>query len=153
MEYLSKITAKKIGIQPRKGTKFPENYNEVLATLFGIARSYSTGQSDFGTYQKFAGDFEATRTGDGETFRSARLILPPIIANQLQTAIDANTDEKSGIQFAVELGIKYSDNAIGYEWTVHPVGKVSANADPLAALREEVQKTLPAPERIKRKAK
>lgn len=146
MEFLTKITTKKIGVQPARG-KAPEIGTLLaVATLIGIARSYTAGESEYGAFLKFAGDFEAVRMSDGEVFRSARLILPPIIADQLQTAVDADAD-KGGVQFALELGIKGSDNQVGYEWAVRPLGKLSGTADPLAALREEAQKALPAPEK------
>lgn len=148
MQYVTKITTKKIGIQP-KGKDKPELGKVVmLATLIGIARDYKIGTSEYGEFAKFSGDFEATRASDGEVFRSARLILPAIFADSLRERLDADNGDggaRAGVQFAVEIGVVGSEVAIGYEWTLAPIGKVSGNADPLAALREEAQKALPAP--------
>lgn len=145
MEFVTKITTKKIGVQPSRTNKPEVGKTLWLATIIGIARSYKIGTSEYGEFAKFQGDFEAVRMVDGETFRAARMILPPILSEPLQTAVDAD-ESHSGVQFAFELGVKGSEVAIGYEWAVRPIGKVSGTADPLAALREEAQKALPAPE-------
>lgn len=146
MEYVTKITTKKIGVQPGRNEKPDIGKTVVVATLIGIARSYKAGTSEFGDFIKFAGDFEAVRASDGETFRSARAIFPAIFADSLQTAIDGDT-EHAGVQFAAELGVRGADNNVGYEWTIKPIGNVSGSADPLAMLRAEAVKTLPAPEK------
>ena len=148
MQYVTKITTKKIGIQPQRTNKPELGKKHMLATLIGIARDYKLGTSEYGEFAKFNGDFEAVRTSDGEVFRSARLILPPIFADSLRERLDADNGEggsKSGVQFAVEIGVVGSDVAIGYEWTLAPIGKVSGSADPLAALRDEAAKALPPP--------
>lgn len=150
MEFLTKLTTKKIGVQPARGKAPAVGKTEVVATLIGIARGYKPGSSEYGDFLKFSGDFEATRAEDGEVFRSGRAIFPAIFADQLQAAVDADA-EKTGVQFAVELGVKGSDASVGYEWTIKPIGKVSGSADPLAALREEAIKALPAPEKKAKK--
>lgn len=152
MEYVTKLTTKKIGVQPGRNEKPELGKTVVVATLIGIARSYKAGSSEYGEFLKFAGDFEATRVSDGETFRSARAIFPAIFADSLQTAIDSDTDH-NGVQFAAELGVRGAENAVGYEWTIRPIGNVSGNADPLAALRDEAVKALPAPESSKKSKK
>lgn len=140
MEILSKITLKTIGCQPK-----PNSVQKMatLATIYGIAQRYKIGTSNYGEFTKFQGDFEAVRVADGETFRSAALLLPPIIGDMLRATVDKADD--TGVQFGVEIGVKPSDVPIGYEYSVKPVFKTDA-ADALAHLRDSVLKSLPAPE-------
>lgn len=139
MEILSKITLKTIGCQPKPNKVTAAS---PLATIYGMATDYKIGTSNFGEFTKFKGDFRAVRIVDGEEFRSGSLLLPPTLADMLRVAVSQAKD--TGVQFAVELGVKPSDVPIGYEYSVRPLVNTD-QADPLAALAEQVRKALPAP--------
>lgn len=139
MFIVNKISVRKIGVQPTRKDHPEIGKVRSVATLIGIARAYKISTSEAGDFLKFSGDFEAVRISDGETMRSSRAIFPATFANPLRAAIDADTDN-AGVQFAAELSLKGIDNSIGYEWVFTPIGEVSGNADPLAALRAEARK-------------
>ena len=158
MQLESKISLKTIGAQPRPSEKITAR---AVAHVFGSARGYFIGQSTYGEFYKFRGDFEATNVETGEVYRSANLLLPDVIAMLLVDALHAagakagkakgaaGTHEEPGematapVEFAIEVGIRPRADAkpgtAAYEWTVKPLTPVR-DSDPLQRLREEVKK-------------
>lgn len=116
-----------------------------LYTVIGVAHATKTGNSDNGPFCAFLGSFEASRAKDGKVFQSGQCFVPKAVEDLLVSAMRAGQkdDAHASVEFAIEVGIKPSDTAIGYEYTVKNLVKTQ-NADPLAALRGKLL-TLPAP--------
>jgi hypothetical protein len=124
--------------------KVPEKPT-VLYRVIGFSHGIKTGTGDNGPWCAFLGSFEATRAHDGKVFQSGMCFVPKAVEDLLVASMKSGQKEDSGasIQFAIEVGVKPSDTAIGYEYTVKNLIK-TANADPLLTLREQM-KALPAP--------
>lgn len=136
-----KRTAAEMRVADFTGTK-------PLYRVIGSAHGVKTGSSDFGPFVAFLGSFEATRYDTGETFVGGQCFVPKAVEDMLLASLHAGKkkDENSGIEFGIEIGLKLSDTAIGYEFTVTNLIKTK-NADPLAALRAQLKPLprLPAP--------
>lgn len=129
-------TAKMFGTLPKPDKATP------LFQLIGIAVGVKHGNSTYGEWTAFTGDFEARSLyGEtaGQSFRSGKLFTPSAVTPLLLTALatDTETGEIPKVQFALEIGYQPAKNPIGYEYTVRPLVKMSG-ADPLAALRVQL---------------
>ena len=144
MELLSKISMKGVGAQPSKGSVTKDQGTIPLAIMYGRTTRYTVGQSTFGEFTKFNGSFEATNVKTGESFRSGNILLPRIVEDLLRGALDDREDANSALEFALEIGVKYSENPMGYEYTVRPLVELAAS-DELSHLRDTAVKALPAP--------
>jgi len=123
-----------------------------LFIVGGIATKTKRGQSDFGEWAALVGQFEATNIETGEVFVGPQCFLPEPLNSMMAASLDETDEEgnrtNASVQFAVEVGYKPADTATGYEYTTKEIVK-SDSADPLAALREEMTKALPAPAKKK----
>ncbi|WWT38939.1 ssDNA binding protein [Enterobacteria phage PRDroyal] len=138
MEIVSKLTLKTIGAQPKPHSV---KENTALASIYGRVRGKKVGQSTFGDFIKFEGEFEGVNIATGEVFRSGALILPKVLESLLAGAVDG----ENTVDFAVEIWAKPSEKGnTGYEYGVKPLIEPAAS-DELAALRNQVKAALPAP--------
>lgn len=138
MEIVSKLTLKTIGAQPKPHSV---KENTALASVYGRVRGKKVGQSTFGDFIKFEGEFEGVNIATGEVFRSGALILPKVLESLLAGAVDG----ENTVDFAVEIWAKPSEKGnTGYEYGVKPLIEPAAS-DELAALRNQVKAALPAP--------
>ncbi|WWT38629.1 ssDNA binding protein [Enterobacteria phage PRDmint] len=138
MEIVSKLTLKTIGAQPKPHSV---KENTALASIYGRIRGKKVGQSTFGDFIKFEGEFEGVNIATGEVFRSGALILPNVLETLLAGAVDGDNT----VDFAVEIWAKPSEKGnTGYEYGVKPLIEPAAS-DELAALRNQVKAALPAP--------
>lgn len=121
-----------------------------LYTVFGTANGTRTGESGFGSWVAFAGNFEAARTSDGKRFKAPEVILQSAAEKLLLIALqDIKTrDRNASVSFAFEVGIKTSDKwmasgeGASYEYTVE--SHINATrTDPLAHLRQKLLGVLP----------
>jgi len=121
-----------------------------LFTVIGIASKTKSGQSDFGPWTSLLGQFEATNIDTGELFIAPACFLPEPLNSMIAASLEETDDEgkqvNRSVQFAVEVGYKPNETAIGYEYTTKEIVE-SDQADPLAALRAEAKKGLPAPKK------
>lgn len=119
-----------------------------LYIVGGIANKVKTGDSQFGTWTALVGQFEATNVDTGEVFVAPQCFLPEPMNGMIAAALEATDKDgkrvNQSVQFAVEVGVKHAENQIEYEYTAKEIMK-SDSADPLAAIRETIQKALPAP--------
>ncbi len=169
MYFENKISMKTIGVQPKAGQPITDG---PIAHVYGSARNYLVGSSNYGTFTKFRGDFEAVNLATGESYRSQNLLLPEIASGLLiaalhaagakhGTAKTASTQEEPGepatspVEFAIEIGLRKTKSdkpgGAGYEFTLRPLIEAK-DSDPLAALRTAVEKhkALPAPQTEKK---
>jgi hypothetical protein len=115
-----------------------------VMTLVGIIKTFKQGESDYGLYTEFKGQFEAqSLIGDtaGQTFRAAKCFLPEVATDLLLEKInevaEANDGAIGDIQVAVKVVAVVDETAntlYGYE--VEPLIDVE-EADPLAILKQQ----------------
>jgi len=137
IELISKISTKTVA-----GTvsKPKEGESAVLYRVLGIANGIKSGESTYGEFTAFTGNFKAINLETGKVYQSGKVFLPSIAQTMLEGALsDANTDS---VEFAFDIGVKHAANAIGYEYTVTPLVAASDN-DPLSALESKVTAALP----------
>ena len=134
---ISKISVSKVF----GAIKAPKEKTSIMQVI-GIATSCKTGQSQYGEYIEFAGDFEAINLITGETFRSSKCFLPGAVPEMVAVALAKGKEVEgfSGLQFAFSIAVSPSQNPIGYEYQVTPLVE-NKEADPLAALRDAVSMT------------
>lgn len=144
---IRKVTAKSIC-----GKMSPPEKAKRLFSVFGIATKTKTGASDYGSWTALIGRFEAVNIETGEVFEAPQCFLPEPLNTMIAEALDEVDEDENRVNtsvgFSVEVGIKPSDVPIGYEYTTKENVKADT-ADPLAALREQTAKTLPAPAKKK----
>ncbi len=138
-----KISAKSVCGKLEKPTKATS-----LFIVGGIANKVKRGSSDYGDWAALVGQFEATNIETGEVFVGPQCFLPEPLNSMMAATLDETDAEgervNASVQFAVEVGYKKADTATGYEYTTKEIVSADA-ADPLAAIREEMTKALPAP--------
>lgn len=145
MELLNKMAAKSIignvkSQLPRDAEKNIEMGVKVsLFRVYGVARGLKRGESNFGPWTAFTGDFEAVKVSTGEVFRSSQLFLPEVAELMLVGPV-MDVKNVGGVQFAFDIGAKGEETSVGYQYTCDALLEVSDN-DPLAALKA----ILPAP--------
>jgi hypothetical protein len=148
-EIAGKLSAKKLfGKLPK-----PEAQT-ILYVAFGIADGIRTGESTYGAWEGLSGQFEfVSQYGEtaGKAYFGTQAFLPKNAHEMIATVLRHNAEKNDGdmgsVEFAIEVGYKPSDVAVGYEFTVRPIGKVRG-ADPLAAIRAQALQ-LPAPDSAK----
>jgi hypothetical protein len=107
----------------------------LLFRVYGIAHGIKKGESNFGPWVSFSGEFEAVGA-DGEVYRSANLFLPEV-AEQLLLPVVMSDKNEGGVRFAFDIGAKATEATVGYEYVVKPVVQIAEN-DSLAAFRTEL---------------
>lgn len=112
-----------------------------LMRVIGLANDTKTGNSTYGAWLSFSGQFEATNILTGEVSRSGNLFLPDVATELLAPVVKA----ASGIDVMIgfDIGVKPCNNAQGYEYTVTPLTEPSED-DPIARLKASAFSSLPA---------
>lgn len=133
--YIRKITPKTVMgkiVAPEKGSKPVFQY-----AVYGTADAVKQGESNYGTWFAFTGNFEANRH-DGEIFRASVLFLP----EPLQSILIDKLQDGMSVDVAVAVLVKPSDSPTGYEYVCQPLVETQSS-DALKLLREQVMKMLP----------
>lgn len=112
-----------------------------LMRVIGLANGIKTGNSNFGAWLSFSGQFEATNILTGEVSRGANLFLPDVAGELLAPVVKAA--EGNDVVVGFDIGAKPAGNAVGYEYTVTPLTKPSEN-DALGALKASAFADVPA---------
>jgi len=127
MELIKKITSKTVGydkpyLQTLFGTTLAKDGDTIAAyKVVGIVSDIRPGQSDFGPYAKFIGEFVCT-TENGEQFQSGTALLPTTIADLLQGAVMQAREKQQSVEFGCAIGVKRdSTSATGYVFTAQPL--------------------------------
>lgn len=127
----------------------PDEGDKPLMRVIGQAKGIKTGTSDYGDWAALTGIFEATNIETGEVYRSGVCFMPEIAQDMVIPAL--MQDSATAVDFAFEIGAEASeDSSVGYVYTIKPLIE-AAESDPLRALSEQVQKSLPAPKEEKAK--
>lgn len=148
-EIVSKVSVKTLIGKIKKPKE--DDKPRALVHIYGIVRGTKEQDTDYGVSTAFFGDFEGVNLETRERARGGKLFLPNSAAQLLKSAFEAaiKPDDDGAIplngsvQFALEIGIKYSEKSVGYEYVVKPLIQTTDN-DPLAQLRGNVSKMLPA---------
>lgn len=129
----------------------PEEKERYLYRIAGTASGTRTGQTDYGTWIAFIGNFTARRH-DGKLYASPRAILPQPMQDMLEAQISISLADglAAAVSFAVDIFIIQSDSSIGYEYLSRPV--LEAQNDAMSLLEASFEKVplpkgLPAPEK------
>lgn len=111
----------------------------------GLVSSFEKDESPYGEYTRFLGDFAMIHKG--KVYKSARLILPDIAANLLESAlvesIAAGGDGFRALEFALDIGKKADSdprNARGYVWAVEPLKSNPAQDRAVSVLGVDLSK-------------
>jgi hypothetical protein len=124
----------------RRGEKYFPIIEQNLCAIIGRADSLSMGESDYGAYAKFHGQFEGKNLLTGETLMAGNCILPPVAeALTLAAVAEAQRNDKNAaINIAFVVGVLDRPlSAVGYEFDVKVLTTATV-VDPLAALRAEI---------------
>lgn len=139
MQLLKKISTKTVvgkitrDMIPAKGTKY-------LFRIMGTAVGTKVGESNYGGFIGFRGNFKAVKVDDQTEVRSAVAFLPAMATDLLLAAVEGN-EASGGVQFAFDVGIKAGDTPTGYEYVVTPLVEAQ---DTLSQLESSLPK-LPGP--------
>lgn len=120
--------------------ELPEDKSPLhVMRIMGQATKTVTGNTDFGAFVGFMGNFEATNVRTGEIFRSGKCFLPPVATNLLEGAVAGANG--APVMFAFDIGVKEDDeSSVGYVYTATPILD-AGEADPI----EQMKKTINAP--------
>lgn len=115
------------------------NNSSPIIRVFGIASGIRTGQSNFGDWVAFTGDFGAINLESGEAYRGPQVFIPQPAQGMLEAALS----KSENVEFAFEIGVKPSKKgSMGYEYTVRPI-KEASDSDAFAALADLSRTDLP----------
>lgn len=109
----------------------------LIARIVGVVRTQKDGQTDYGTYVEFGGNFGATNH-KGETFRSPKCILPEPAQSLLSEAL-ASAGEGNAVELAFDFHAEPDAGDRGYKFACTPLMQQPED-DPvtrLAALTNE----------------
>jgi hypothetical protein len=137
-ELLKKITTKLV-MGDRISAADVKDGEIHLYGVIGICTGSKVGESQYGAWMGFTGQFEATRYKDGARFVAPIAFIPEPASSMMAAALDraAKNNQEPSLQFAFIIGAKKSTAAIGFEYTVEPVLQASQN-DALQALRDQI---------------
>ncbi len=103
VERLRKITLKGIGAQCDVEKLFgTEGKRLDLADVYGVATKAKPGQSDYGGYVAFLGQFRAINLETKQVFESSKCILPRFIEEELYGAL-GDSGESANVTFAIRI--------------------------------------------------
>lgn len=147
LKVLSKISAKTLGAAPKMilvevdGKQVARaDGAQSLFRIVGRAMGFKTGNTDYGQWVAFSGDFRATLFASGEMFQSSKVFLPESVTGMLQAALANST---AGADFAFDVGVIPATTTVGYQYTVTSLIPQDEKSDPLAALLEQVNSVAP----------
>lgn len=121
-----------IGARIRLNEGEAERY---LFRLAGRVTGIQTGNSDFGPWVAFKGNFQAQRA-DGELFAGPKCFVPEPVQSMLEDKIQSQLADGlvPSIQFGIDVYAVADDTAaVGYQFKVVPVLKPEDETDSLLA--------------------
>ena len=137
MQVVSKLSTKTM-IGTIKPGDLPEVGEKPLFRIMGIVNGVKTGQSTYGDWLAFTGQFKAVTISEdgeiGEEFRSGVCFLPEIATDLVRGAIP---EDGSTLEFAFDIGAVRFDSAQGYKFTVRPLVDAGVS-DPFEAIANKL---------------
>ena len=115
--YPKKITVKEINLSTEALEAIAEQSGKgkgvVVARIYGRIMKTESGNSQYGPYTRYYGEFEAVNTVDGSVHRSQQLIVPAVgeamVAEMLASVKKDNPD--AVVQIGFDVSVKYYDNS------------------------------------------
>jgi hypothetical protein len=148
MRVISKISPKALKTFPKMkfitegGKQVPRcDGDQILFRVIGRAVGTKKGNSDYGQYTSFTGDFRATILETGEVVRSSKIFLPEMITGMLESSL---VNATAGADFAFDIGVTEANTPTGYQYTVTSLLATTDDNDPLANLLASVAASAPA---------
>lgn len=117
---ISVISINKLGYTPKELRSLVEGEGGAafIARIIGVAAKVYTGQSKYGAWMGFEGDFSAAN-GKEEVFTSGAAYLPNNVAKGLKELLDAGQVE---VPVNVDVFVEESDkSASGYRYICRPI--------------------------------
>lgn len=89
----------------------------------GIVRRVNVVATHYGDSLEFTGQFRAVDLETGEISDSGKLFLPSVAETYVNNTFQEVSDNTGfgGLEIAFDVGIKPSNSAMGYEYTVMPL--------------------------------
>lgn len=140
---VKKLSAKTIVGDVKKLVRSGElKSGTVLYRVLGIADGIRTGESTYGAWTAFSGDFEAINMLTGEVSRGPQFFADKSFTDALLSRMNANPG--AAVEFALEVALEVSDDyPMGFAYVTRPI--VENAHDRLGALRQRFA-ALPAPD-------
>ena len=126
LKKIPSISVKTLGYSAKDLRKLSDGAGQAifLARIGGIVVSHFIGESKFGEWVGFKGDFTAL-TKDGDAFEASTAFLPATVANALVAKLDQGQVE---IEVLADVFVVETDkNASGYAYMCEPVLTESAD--------------------------
>jgi len=139
MQLVSKLSLKQIiGKVDVKALHAADGEVE-LFNIGGTATGIKTGNTTFGEFTAFLGQFAAVRLTDGMVFRAGQLFLPTVAENFVKPTVEAAAGQP--VEFGFIIGVKpltKPSGELSYEYTVKPI-VAPDTVDPLADMLAKLQ--------------
>lgn len=118
---------------------------QAIYRAMGIADSFRSGETNYGPWTAFLGDFEYTNMLTGEVFRGSQAFFDATFTEALMNKMRAADGQ--AIEFALECSVDISDDyPTGFAYVARPILDGAHNR--LEGLRNRLA-ALPAPESAK----
>lgn len=143
MQFVKKISAKIVA--SKSMTRMEGKGQKKLFDVVGIASGFLNGESQYGSWTAFIGQFQA-RSLEGEDYAAPQVFLPEPAQSMLIAALTSRDGAENGVEFAFEVGIREptpgKPSVSGYEYYVRPLMDTRQD-DRMAQL---LARALPPPE-------
>jgi hypothetical protein len=120
------------------GVIFPDN--TPILRIIGQVTGFTSGESDYGPWVKFRGDFQGTNLLTGEVCRSRAWHVPDLIGDDIVAAL--KEADNTAVEVAGDITVSPMTSAQGYSYEVMPLVDV-ARDDPLERLKVLVDEKWP----------
>lgn len=147
IKYVSKLSMKNAGVDPRKVLAADgDKASVVLARIFGLADGIKQveDKTNATVHLALTGKFQSINAQNGQITRSGILYLPKGIHEVVMNAVK-QLEEGSVVRFGLEVRSVKASNPIGYSYEAIDLLPVQEK-DPLSELADVIaKKQLPAP--------
>lgn len=134
----------------------PAVKEEYLYRITGTITGIKTGETQYGNWVGFKGNFVARRH-DGKLFAAPAAFVPQPMQDMFEAAI--LTQEAEGlvasVRFGLDVSVLQADSSVGFEYKCVPVIEMASEGQSLleATLEETPLPKLPAPKAAKAASK
>lgn len=136
MDLLRKISADTIMCGMPAWPQTDKDRDEELYTIVGVADAIREGETQYGKWIAFCGNFVARRSKDKKEFASGETFIPEPLESMLLNSLKAN----GMVQIAVRVCAKYDKRSkTGYTYYVKPL-KELPESDTMKQLRSLMDK-------------
>lgn len=161
MELARKLSPKTLGFdKPQINALLRDVKDGQAVDLFviaGRAKGSRTGESQYGSWTAFIGDFAAVMIAQGKIadyapgvqVRSSRCHIPQPMEDAITSGL---MESDGGVDFGIKVGVKMGRDGDGYEYVCTPTLKITESDDLLGIIEKSTAKlSLPAPAKESKK--